>query len=38
MSDIIKYDLANPVKTLELAAELQRFVKEQKLKIGRAHV
>ena len=34
MSDIIKYDLANPVKTLELAAELQRFVKEQKLTVN----
>lgn len=34
MSDIIKYDLANPSKTLELAAELQRFVKEQGLTVN----
>ena len=34
MSDIIKYDLANPSKTLELAAGLQRFVKEQGLTVN----
>lgn len=34
MSDIIKYNLANPTKTLELAAELQRFVKEQGLTVN----
>lgn len=34
MSDIIKYDLANPTKTLELATELQRFVKEQGLTVN----
>ena len=34
MSELIQYDLSKPAQTLQLAAELQRFVKEQKLTVN----
>jgi hypothetical protein len=34
MSELIQYDLSKPAQTLQLAAELQRFVKEQKLTVS----
>lgn len=34
MSDLITYDLSKPAQTLQLASELQRFVKEQKLTVN----
>lgn len=34
MSDLVTYDLAKPAQTLQLASELQRFVKEQKLTVN----
>jgi hypothetical protein len=34
MSELIQYDLSKPAQTLQLAAELQRFVKEQRLTVN----
>lgn len=34
MTDLIQYDLGKPAHTLQLASELQRFVKEQKLTVN----
>jgi len=34
MSELIQYDLGKPAQTLQLATELQRFVKEQKLTVN----
>lgn len=34
MSELITYDLGKPAQTLQLASELQRFVKEQKLTVN----
>lgn len=34
MSELIQYDLSKPAQTLQLATELQRFVKEQKLTVN----
>ena len=33
-NDLITYDLGKPQQTLQLASELQRFVKEQKLTVN----
>ena len=33
-NDLITYDLAKPAQSLQLAAELKRFVKEQKLTVN----
>ena len=33
-NDLIAYDLGKPQQTLQLASELQRFVKEQKLTVN----